>query len=72
MWKLARSISAGARYDSSGGKMDSGFLTPYDHTDREPAVITNTISELRPLVLHFHEIDPFENTRTRSPPQGST
>ena len=52
--------------------MDSGFLTPYDHTDREPAVITNTISELRRLVLHFHEIDPFENTRTRSPAQGST
>ena len=70
--KLARSISAWARYDSSGGKMDSAILTPYDHTDREPAVITNTTSELRRLVLHFHEIDRFENTRTRSPAQGST
>ena len=53
--------------DRSGGKLSTNILKRFDHTDREPPVLPKTMIDLRRLVVHLCNMDPFEDPSSQHP-----
>lgn len=46
-------------YNDNGGPLDVQILRQFDHTQREPPVMPQTIENLRRLSVRFHRREPF-------------